>query len=519
MKNTFFLLLFLFECIVGTVSAQEIPEKTLDQSSEQFIKEYIDFLASDEMRGRTAPSTELDKSAEYIASKLQLFGVKTVQGSYFQEIPFCSADIDKERCAFSITKNGQTQSFALKTNFTPLLNTGNGDASGDLVFAGYGITAPEYGYDDYENLDVKGKIVLVMKQEPQKNDKESVFEGTKETKYANIDYKIRNAAEHGAIGFLLVTDPLHNLAITAQGHLWRSLYLKGASKAAYNVCMEEEKTIPAAQVDRKVIDALFGSVDSLRTLQQEIDNTLRPNSFVLPEITAKLSVAVEKNEFPSRNVIGWIEGSDSKLKDEYLIIGAHYDHIGVAPQANAENDSIMNGADDNASGTAAVMAIAKAFAESEVKPKRSVVFLFFTAEEIGLIGSDYYTKNPLFPLDKTIAMLNLDMVGRNGEEALYVIGEEFNTDLAALVNSEIPKSELTKEEMGMNLYGSSDYYPFYKKGISAIGFTSGLHPDYHQASDNPDKINHVKARKIANLAYRVAWKIANSDNYYNIINK
>lgn len=519
MKKQALITLLLFGLVISTISAQEATAKGLKQFSEPLLKEYIDFLASDEMRGRTAPGKELDKSADYIASRLKSFGIKPAHGSFFQEIPFCSADLDVEQCAFSITRGGETQPFALKTNFTPLFNTASDDVKGELVFAGYGITAPEYGYDDYENLDVKGKIVLVMKQEPQKNDENSVFDGKKETRYANVDYKIQNAATHGAAGFLLVSDPVNSLAITAQGHLWNSLYLKGKSKPTYNVCKDEKKQIPAAQVDRNVIEAIFGSVDSLKTLQQNIDKTLRPQSFCLPETTATLSVSIEKNEFPTKNVIGWIEGSDPELKNEYLVIGAHYDHIGTTSKTATQNDTIMNGADDNASGTAAVMAIAKAFSASGKKPARSVVFLFFTAEERGLIGSDYYTKNPLFPLEKTVAMLNLDMVGRNGSDTLYVVGEKLNPDLVALVNLEIPKAELQKMEMGMDLYGSSDYYPFYKKGISAIGFTSGLHKDYHAVSDNPDKINHVKVRKIAQLAYRVAWKIANSKNYYTIIEK
>ena len=245
---------------------------------------------------------------------------------------------------------------------------------------------------------------------------------------------------------------------------------------------------------------------------------MRPNSFVVPDMSVDLSVFIDKNEFPTSNVIGWIEGSDSELKNEFVVIGAHYDHVGVRSRPNSLNDSIMNGADDNASGTAAVMAVAKAFASSK-KPARSVIFMLFTAEERGLIGSRYYTKNPLFPLEKTVAMINLDMVGRNGNDSVYVIGQQYNPDLAVLVNAEIPKTGLKKEEMEMDLYQSSDYYPFYQQGISAIGLTSGLHKDYHQASDNPDKINHTKVQKIAQLVYKVAWQVANTKNYYTIIEK
>lgn len=519
MTKVHFTILLLFGlCASRLVLSQEAPEKGLQLISEPVVKEITDFLASDRMRGRTAPSAEADKAADYIASAFKDYGVKSVQGSYFQKIPFCYADLDVDRCNFTLTKSGSSRQFTLKENFTPLLDTGNNKAGGELVFAGYGITAPEYGYDDYKDIDVKGKIVLVMKQEPRQNDTvNAVFDGKTATKYSDVKYKIRNAAEHGAAGFLLVTDPLYNVAVTAQGYLWNSLYMKGKAKPVYNVCDNRNENIPAVQVNRDVINEIFGSVDSLRSLQRTIDEELRPLSFALPEISVNLAVSIHKQEFPSSNVIGWIEGSDPQLKNEFVVIGAHYDHVGVSSKPNQLNDSIMNGADDNASGTAAVMAVAKAFAGSGKKPVRSVVFMLFTAEERGLIGSDYYTENPLFPLEKTVAMINMDMVGRNGNDTVYVVGQQFNPGLAALVNAQIPESGLKKEEMEMDLYRSSDYYPFYKKGISAIGLTSGLHQDYHQASDNPEKINPLKIRKIAQLAYKVAWKIANSNDYFNII--
>lgn len=514
--NIIFLLL-LSGLFVNCLHSQEASSKGLEQISEPLVKEFIDILASDEMRGRSAPSIEADRAADYIAMKLKEFGIRSVNGSYFQSIPFCAADLNIENCKFILTKGSINHAYDLKENFTPLFNTGSNQVQGELVFAGYGITAPQYNYDDYKDIDVKDKIVLVMKQEPRKNDTiATFFEGKKETRYSGIPYKIRNAAEHGATGLLLVTDPLHNVAITAQGYLWNSLYMKEWANPSYNIC-EENANIPAIQVNRDVINEIFGSVDSLRILQRKIDESMHPGSFVVPGVEIDLSVSVSKKEFPSSNVIGWLEGSDPVLKDEFIVIGAHYDHIGVSPIPNHLNDSIMNGADDNASGTAAVMAVAKAFAASDNKPARSVLFMLFTAEERGLIGSDYYTKNPLFPLEKTVAMINMDMVGRNGNDTVYVIGQQYNPDLAALVNATIPETGLKKEEMMMDLYRSSDYYPFYKKGISAIGLTSGLHNDYHGVGDNPDKINHVKVQKIAQLAYKVAWQIADSNNYYTII--
>lgn len=504
---------------------QATPEKGLEQITVPLVKEYIDFLASDEMRGRSAPGIEIDKAADYIATQLESYPIRPVNGGYFQELPFCASDLIVENCAFSLTKSGNTRHFTIKENFTPLFETGSSNAKGELVFAGYGISAPEYNYDDYSGLDVNGKVVLIMKQEPcQKDTITSIFDGNRATKYSNIGYKVQNAATHGASGVLLVTDPLHNMAITAQGHLWNSLYMKGNATPIYNLCEEQATPIPAVQINREVINEIFGSVDSLRSLQRAIDENVQPNSFLIQDALVDLSVSIKRKDLPSSNVIGWLEGSDEELKNEYVVIGAHYDHIGVTPFANNLNDSIMNGADDNASGTAAVMAVAKAFAALEKKPARSVVFMLFTAEERGLIGSEYYTNNPLFPLEKTVAMINLDMVGRNGTDTVFVVGEQYNPELAELVTNEIANLELVKGNIGsinmpMDLYQSSDYYPFYKKGISAIGFTSGLHEDYHRVSDNPDKINHEKVQQIAQLAFSTAWKVANSRQYFSIIKK
>lgn len=519
MIRKYIILFFIFSGFFSNCLHSQQPSKTdKTEISALLVKEFIDFLASDELRGRPAPSKEADKSADYIASKLKEYGIQPFEGSYVQPIPFCAKDLDIKNCKFIITKSGAVHTFSLKNNFTPLFNTSDDSIKGELVFAGYGITAPEYDYDDYEHIDVEGKIVLVLKQEPRKNDTISTFfEGSKHTQYSDIAYKIRNAAAHGAKGFLLVTDPLHNIAITAQGYLWNSLYIKDKKNLIYNLC-EETGNIPAVQVDQHVINTFFGSVDSLRALQREIDEQLAPASFTLPEMVVELTVAIDKKEMSSSNVFGYVEGNHPQLKNEFVVIGAHYDHIGVSPYPNHYNDSIMNGADDNASGTAAVMAVAKAFASSPEKPARSILFIFFTAEEQGLIGSYYYTNHPIVPLEKSVAMINMDMVGRNGNDTVYIIGQQYNPELSALVNTIIPEVGLMKMEMGMekDLYRSSDYYPFYKKGISAIGITSGLHTDYHTVGDDPEKINHQKVKKTAQLVFKTAWEIANNNNYYKI---
>lgn len=280
-----------------------------------------------------------------------------------------------------------------------------------------------------------------------------------------------------------------------------------------------EKQIPVVVVNDKVVSSLFGSVDSLKSIQQQIDKELKPNSFVLNDIVSvKLSVSVDKEHFPSSNVIGIIEGKHPQLKNEYIVVGAHYDHIGVTTHPE-NNDSIMNGADDNASGTVGVMALAKAFSQSNVKPDRSILFILFTGEEKGLLGSEYYAANPIFPLDKTVAMINLDMIGRNDGNDVYVEGIKQNPELSKIAVNLISKAGLKQAFMDRDMYMQSDHYSFYKNGVSAIGFTSGLHPDYHQVGDNPDKINYDKLLKIIQLSYYTIEQIANQEIYFDIKKK
>lgn len=498
------------------VFAQNPPRKGLQQITETLLKSHTDYLASDALKGRDTPSKELDLAADYIVNQFREAGIQPVNGSYFQTIDFCASDIDVSKCAFGIAQNGVNQSFELKKNFTPLAESATGNATGNIVFAGYGITAPEKGYDDYANINVKGKIVLILKHEPQEKDKNSIFDGDQFTPYSEVSYKIKNAYEHGAAGVILVTDPLHHLAITAQGYLWKSLYLPKRSKPMYEICSSDGNTdkIPAVVIDREVVNHIFGDVDSLKNIQERIDQTLQPQSFEIPNKQANIAVEIDHNRFPSQNIIGWIEGKNPELKNEFVLIGAHYDHIGIASRPNSQNDSIMNGADDNASGTAGVLAIAKAFALGKTKPERSVIFMLFTGEEKGLIGSNYYVNHPLFPLEKTVAMINLDMIGRNGSDTVYVEGAKYNPDLSQIAINSVEKFGLKRFVMQQDLYQASDHYSFFKKGISAIGFTSGLHKDYHTASDNPEDIQPVKMRKIAQLAYHTAYYIANKKIYF-----
>jgi len=517
MKKTIAIFLSLCLLLIGNAYSQKNIEKGLNQITPELLKQYIDYLASDSMKGRNTPSRELDLAADYIAKEFESMGIQKVNGSYYQNIPFCSKNLDVKNSTLKITLGESSKDFALKTDFTPFEATANMSISSEVVFAGYGITAKEYNYDDYKDIDVKGKIVLILKHEPAEKDMKSPFMGDQETKYSFPSYKLENAMNHGAIGVLLVTDPLNHIMLTPQGYPWPSLSkLRPQDKLPLDLCINKP-SVPFAQVGESVIKFLFGSIDSLKNIQRRIDQNLKPNSFLITNSKCDLATKLIIHETVAKNVVGYIKGRNSKLKSELLVIGGHYDHVGYKEKHKPDEDYIFNGADDNASGTAGVLANAKAFASMKSKPKRSVLFICFAGEELGLYGSDYYCENPLFPLNKTVAMLNLDMIARNGNDTLYIEGFDKNPDLSKIVLEQSKIVGLTYISSKEDMSNRSDLYNFFKNNISAIDIWSGMHKDYHMVSDEPKNINSFKAAQISRLTFRTAWIVANEKRHYAIV--
>jgi Zn-dependent M28 family amino/carboxypeptidase len=279
---------------------------------------------------------------------------------------------------------------------------------------------------------------------------------------------------------------------------------------------DEERKVPVIHVGSAVIECLFGSMDSLRELQADIDRTLQPGSLAIPGVRLRVKTTTEITRMQASNVASSLEGSDSV--HEVVVIGAHYDHVGVSRDHKPGDDFIYNGADDNASGTTALLGIARAMSAMPLHPRRTVLFLAFAGEEKGLFGSEYYVRNPLLPLQKTVAMLNFDMVGRNGRDSLYIIGAKESPDLARIVHE-------ANRDVGMVLIdselegGGSDHMSFTAKGIPAVHFFSGLHADYHRVSDNPDRIDMQKVSLVAQLGLLTAWTIANETEQYILVPK
>ncbi len=483
------------------------------------MQEYVDFLASDSLKGRNTPSPGLDTAAAYIVRQFQSFGLKPLNGSFYQDLDFCYINLGSEQ-ELQVSGGGMVKSFTLKNDFVPYDMTASKVAQAEVVFAGYGISAPRFGYDDYLGIDVKGKIVLILRQEPGQTDStRREFAGLEMSEYSGLSGKLTRAIEKGAVGMMVVSGPLNYTSMRPRGYPWPTLS-KTLPRDVLPMrrCTQDTTKIPVVHVGEAVVTELFGSVDSLRQIQERIEKTMKPFSFLLAGRKVKLSVTLTFVPLGGRNVIGLLEGSDQKLNKEALVIGAHYDHVGFIEKAKADTDFIYNGADDNASGTSGVLALAKAFTSMPGTPRRSVLFMAFAGEEKGLLGSATYVGNPGWPLKQTVAMLNLDMISYNHPDTLEIVGARQNPDLVKIIRKQNKKVGFKLDESkSKRMGGGSDHYNFYRRGIPAVFFFTGLHKDYHQVGDNPDRINASKAARVARLAFLTAWYIANDKHHYRLI--
>lgn len=487
------LLLLLTSCIVATAGTLR-PDRWLKD---------VKYLSSDKLKGRGDGTPELDQAADYIADQFRQAGLESLPGGFFQ--PFTAttgAELGKKNELTELQPDPKT--YHLRRDFIPLSFSSSTVITAPVVFVGYGITAPEYHYDDYAGVDTKGKIVLMLRHEPQENDEVSVFRGRQLTRHAEFVRKAINARNHGAMGVIIVNDPVNHPRSGDRLVPFRNV--TGPSNAG----------IPMVQVTQEVVDSWMKQVGrSLVELQKAIDRDLSNHSFLLPApFELRLHTDVEQQVSQLKNVIGVLRGNDPKLRNEYIVIGGHYDHLGLGYQggsmAPAQIGQIHHGADDNASGTAGVMELARYFASEHSRLRRSILFMAFAGEELGLLGSAYYVQQPLVPLRQTIAMLNLDMIGRVRNNKLYIGGVGTSPGFRKLVEKENheTKFDLDFSDMG---YDASDHMSFGRHEVPVLFFFSGLHADYHKPSDTWDKVEPVETEMVLKLVARVAERIEQTD--------
>ncbi len=388
----------------------------------------------------------------------------------------------------------------LHRDFEPMTFSDTGDVeAARVVFAGYGITTPEHEYDDYAGIDVEGKAVLVMRHTPRENG-DGPFDPRRG--HATFVAKVVNAKAHGAAAVLVVTDPVNHPGDP-----------KGLVKFGQDLGADD-LAIPVVHLKQAVVEQLLSEgVAKLPALQENIDKNLEPVSFELTGVRVRLRTDVQRERRVVKNVLGYLPAGASSNpanpsnNDELLVIGAHYDHLGFGGRHSTARGGgekrIHNGADDNASGTAGILELARVLAGEREDLNRGVLFAAFAGEELGLLGSRYHTRHPTYPLERTVAMLNLDMIGRLREGKLYVGG---------VGTSPVFQSKLdelgTEEDLALSFnfsgYGSSDHTSFTMEGVPSLFFFTGLHRDYHKPSDDWDDINASGAERVLRLAYQMA---------------
>lgn len=521
--------------VLQSVSAQERAPQN-DSIRKEDLKADLFFLAHDLTEGRLVGTRSYALAAEFVKSRFERLGLTPAgsDGSFFQPFNLMVATQGEENLLEVIDDDGPSIRRRPGQDYYPHRFGASGRVRGEVVFAGFGITAPALSYDDYRGQDVRGKIVLMLDHEPRESDAASPFDGVVTAEAAVPFRKTLAAQEAGAIGVLFVAD-VHNHP--GEQDFWAAAQAYWPSDQPridrfFLADYLDKIRIPAAQISPALASALIrGTNRSLEEVSRAAETSLGMTPLAIPGRQVDLTLSVNRHVVPDRNIVALLEGSDPRLKDEVVIISAHHDHEG------ADSSQTFNGADDNASGTVAVIDIAEAYvlaAREGRRPRRSILFAVFGSEERGpLLGSWAYTERPLRPLDKTVAVLNMDMIGRNMEvpvgggrrfRGLEVQSAESNSNSVNIIgHSRSPALRVAVEQANSkfgltlkmdldnnlsNLLRRSDQWPFLQRGVAAIWFHTGLHPDYHTANDRPEKINYEKMERVARLVHQTSWDLA-----------
>jgi len=453
----------------------------------------IKTLSAPVMEGRGAGTKGIALAANVIEQRFQSLGLKPAgTKSYFQPFTVITGARLMEGNRFEAGTGASKNELKLNRDFVPYNFSSSGEVSSPVVFAGYGATAPEFNYDDYAHLDVKDKIVVILRYEPSGFAAKSGHSGL--TEHSQLIRKAINARNHGAKAIILVNGKL--------GDGEEDLLTRFGS-----VSGPENVGIVFVQAKNDAANAWFTAAGkSLAGVQNEINTSSTPQSFVFPEgLHISLKVNVESTRATVNNVLAYLPGKT----DEYIIIGAHYDHLGygnVDSLAPSQIGQIHPGADDNASGTAGVLELARLFAPMKGKLQRGILFASFAGEELGLLGSAHWVSEPTLPLGKAVAMINMDMIGRVKDKKVYIGGTGTGATFKSLLDEEKSKSPF-QFEYSASGYAASDHTSFVAKKIPVLFFFSGLHSDYHKPSDTWDKIDAPDAAKLLDFIDDVALKL------------
>lgn len=490
------------------------PSNAVNDITATELREHLSFLASDELGGRYTLGPSFPIAARYLATRLQAWGYKPAgdNGGYLQHFDLISSQPKPDQCSLSLTANGQTADYKFGEFFSQ--DAKNGEASAQIVFVGYGISSTAQKHDDYSGIDVKGKIVLLVADGDPPNVDRSRLKDDESGEPA--------ARAHGAAG--VISLPSRRYLRFMKNPQFKEMI---AHRSSVRLAKTVDGTLPSIML------APDGAEKFLASFGMKFDDVMEAatkGEALAPKVlnaTAKYQVAVEATTRPSQNVVGILEGTDPKLKNEYVTFSAHYDHL------ETRDGRIYPGADDDGSGTAAVLTIAHALADT--RPKRSLLIIFHAGEELGLLGSRYNTDfGPAVPLDNIVADLNIDMIGRSkltgdtdpknknltDANTVYLVGadrisKELNS-ISEQTNQEFEKLKLNylyndpKNEE--RIYYRSDHWNYAKHGIPIIFYFDGTHVDYHEPTDTIDKIDFQKMTRISRLVLETGWRLANLDH-------
>ncbi len=487
MKNVFNLLIvFLSFGFVIQFFAQSIDSPEITAAE---IQEHINYLASDELKGRDSGTEGCLEAARYIENEFNKYSLTPFfDESYMQEFPFISTIQLTDNNLLTITLPNTELNPVLHEDYITVPFSGNADVDAKLVFAGFGISAPNLEYDDYENLDVEGKVVIVLRNHPDNDNPHSEFD-----KFAPLRKKSSVARDKGAVGVIFVS----GYEEFKQGDdLVDFSYDRGGAVTGFAI----------ANVKREIVEEIFSSSGlSFKTYYENIIAEKKPASFIFDNVDLKLSTGIEEVETISWNIAGYLPAANPKFKDEYIVLGAHFDHLGMGGQNSlyqGDEPQVHNGADDNASGTTGLLELAEKFASVKNKLNRNILFVAFSGEELGLLGSSYFVNNMPINEDQVATMINMDMIGRlNDEKSLIVYGTGTSTNWKVFLDDINGYGfSLTFNDEG---YGPSDHSSFYGKKIPVLFFFTGAHTDYHKPSDDADKINSSGEEEVLKYIYDV----------------
>lgn len=457
------------------------------------LTKHVTFLASDSLKGRKPGMAEFKYSANYIAKEFKAIGLKSFSDNYFQNFEvITNIELGKNNSLHFEDFTGK-----LNKDFMPLSFSSNSTIEKEIAFVGYGFDIDEDSlkWNDYKGIDVKDKWVIILRADPELDNANSKF-----IPYSKERSKVLVAKDKGAAGVIFVA----GVDYEKKDKLMKSFFDKSATNSG----------VPVINITRELANKLiFSTNNTVEVLEDSIIKNHISLSFI---INKKLKVSTENNPkvAKTQNIVGYIEGTDKTLKDEYIVFGAHFDHLGMGGEGSGSRQpdtiAVHNGADDNATGTASIIEIARKYVALK-NNKRSVIFIAFSAEEMGLLGSKYFVANPIVELSKIKAMFNIDMVGRFNKETgkIAVGGTGTGDKIPEILNNNL--GDDFKIGMSPDGYGPSDHASFYSKNIPVLFFSTGAHNDYHTPIDDVEFINFEMQTAITEYISKVGLDIINLD--------